>query len=155
MWACSFKSLCCLLYPPACPTSVGSGHLCSKMVRRCTSLPGIEPVLSALFFTFDPPASKAVLKVLCKKWKEAVTNWKSKGLKNQDHRSSFPVSLLCNTGRAIQTDVRQYSELSSGQERSLVILEIGWLSGYLEIFCRNAPQKQRAHFWAVLGSSAV
>lgn len=64
-------------------------------------------MLSASFFTFDPPASKAVLKVLWKKWKEAVTNWKSRGLKNQDHRSGFPVSLLCNSGGAIQTDVRR------------------------------------------------
>lgn len=107
MWACSFKSPCCLLCPPACPPSLGSGRLCRKIDRRCTSLRCIEPVLSASFFTFDPPASKAVLKVLCEKWKEAVTNWKSRGLKNQDQRSSFPPSLLCDAGRAIRTDVRQ------------------------------------------------
>lgn len=155
MWACSFKSLCCLLYPAACPQSLGSGHFCSRMDWRCTSLRCIEPVLSASFFIFDPLASKAALKVLCKKWKKAVTNWKSRGLKNQAHRSSFPVSLLCNTGQAIQTDVRQYAELSSGQERSLVNLETEWLSGYLEIFCRNAPRKKSVHFWAMRGDFAV
>lgn len=97
MWnLCPSKSLRCLLYPPACPPSQGSGHLCSKTDWRCTSLRCIEPVLSASFFTFDSPASEAVLKVLCKKWKEAVTNWKSRGLKSRDHRSSFPVSLLCS-----------------------------------------------------------
>lgn len=79
------------------------------MDRRCTSLQCTEPVLSASLFTFDPPASKAVLKVLCKEWKEAVTNWKSRELKNQDHRSSFLVSFLCNAGRITQTNVRRYT----------------------------------------------
>lgn len=79
------------------------------MDRRCTSLQCTEPMLSASLFTFDPPASKAVLKVLCKEWKEAVTNWKSRELKNQDHRSSFLVSFLCNAGRITQTNVRQHT----------------------------------------------
>lgn len=79
------------------------------MDRRCTSLPCTEPEFSALLFTFDPSASKAALKVLYKEWKEAVTNWKSRELKNEDHRSSCLVSFLCNAGRAAQTDVHQYT----------------------------------------------
>lgn len=47
--------------------------------------------------------------MLYKEWKEAVTNWKSRELKNQDHRSSCLVSFLCTARRAAQTDVRQYT----------------------------------------------
>lgn len=48
------------------------------------------------------------------------------------------------------------TQLPSGQERSLVILEIGWLSGYLVIFCRNATEEKKSvHFWAMLDNSAV
>lgn len=104
MWACSFKSLvafCVTRLPPV----TGIILLCSKMDQRCTSLPCTEPEFSALLFTFDPPASKAVPTVLFKEWKEAVTNWKSRELKNQDHRSSFLVSFLCKAGRTIRTDV--------------------------------------------------
>lgn len=121
-----------------------------KMDRRCTSLPCTEPEFSALLFTFDPPASKAALKVLCKEWKEAVTNWQSRELKNQDHRSSFLVSFLCNAGRTTQTDVRQYTAAKWARK---VPSDFGDRM-VLKIFCRNAPEKQTVHFWAMLSNSA-
>jgi len=107
------------LRPPAWPLPLGSERLCGGMGRRGASLRGAEPALSASLVTFDPPASEAVLKALCEERKEAVANWKCGGLKNQDHRSGFPVSSLCNTGRAVQTGARRYAELSGGQERTL------------------------------------
>lgn len=47
------------------------------------------------------------------------------------------------------------TQLPSGQERSLVILEVGWFSRYLGFFSRNAPEQQSVHFWAMLGNFAV
>lgn len=140
MWARSFKNLCCLLYLPTRPRHRDLDACAAKWIDVVLPCSVSKPVLSASFLTFDPPASKTVLKVSArnggKPWLIGkVEDWKSRNI-------GLVFLLVCslNTGWAVQTDVRRCAVLSSTrQERSLMILEIVRIlkRSFAEMLCRN------------------
>lgn len=154
MWACSFKSLVAFCVHPPAPCHWDLGSCAAKWI-------GVVLPCSVLNLCFQHRFSRLTLQLQRLFWRCSARNgrkpWLIGKVENWKIRIIGLVFLLVSSVTLGEPLKQMYAstQLSSGQERSLVILEVGWFSRYLGIFCRNVPQKQSVHFWAILGNSAV
>lgn len=147
MWACSFKSLVAFCVHPPAPCHWDLGSCAAKWI-------GVVLPCRVLNLSFQHCFSHLTLQLQRLLWRCSTRNgrkpWLIGKVENWKIRIIGVVVLLVSSVPPGEPLKQMYAstQLPSGQERSPVILEIGWLSRYLGISCRNAPEEQSVQCWA-------